>query len=85
MCNREAALLPLQKLIHLRAPYMSTEAQPMAAAIMHKFQVSGTSKLSSSVKGAVLETLGDLLNAYPQVRGTHACCLPAAGVLNVRF
>lgn len=67
---REAALLPLSRLCRQRVPCIQSQAGSIAAVLMHRYQVSGTAKLSASVKGAVLETLGSLLEAKPEVPTT---------------
>ncbi|KAK9796984.1 hypothetical protein WJX73_006710 [Symbiochloris irregularis] len=63
---REACLLPLTSFCQMRLPPLSTEAESLAAMLKQKYVAGGNFKLSNAVKGAVLEMLGSLLNAYPQ-------------------
>lgn len=60
---------PLQRLCSLRAPHMAAQAASIASTLEREFKVkvSGAGATSETVKGAVLETLGSLLEAFPQV------------------
>ena len=66
-------MLPLQQLVQARAPPVISESMSLSQAFMTKYERSGTAKLSASVKGSVLETLGYMLHAAPQVIFVNLC------------